>query len=125
MRLSDLGLSPATQACLRKANIRNVRDLLDHSCRELTWHCEVGGAELYEIVCQLARHQLVLRPTPTRTTNFPTERDLEIFRLRVVEGLSLPQAGSKVGISSERVRQILNRNFGVTGKPPAVKERRS
>jgi hypothetical protein len=48
-----------------------------------------------------------------------------MFRLRVVEGLTLPAIAERVGgVHSERVRQILNFYFGLTGTPPAAKERK-
>jgi DNA-directed RNA polymerase specialized sigma subunit len=54
----------------------------------------------------------------------PGERNREVFRLRAVEGLSLADTGKQLGISQERVRQVLNVYFGVRGKPPATKPRR-
>jgi hypothetical protein len=66
MRLSELGLRPATLACLRNSGIYTTRDLLDHSFRELTWHSEISGEQLYEIMRQLNRHGLMLPPTPSR-----------------------------------------------------------
>jgi hypothetical protein len=48
-----------------------------------------------------------------------------MFRLRAVEGLTLPAIAERVGgVQSERVRQILNFYFGLTGTPPAAKERK-
>lgn len=37
------------------------------------------------------------------------EREREMYRLRVVEGLTLRELGERFGIGPERVRQILNR----------------
>ncbi len=51
------------------------------------------------------------------------ERNLEIFRLRVVEGRRLKATGEQVGIGVERVRQVLATYFGLRGAPPAVKAR--
>jgi hypothetical protein len=48
-----------------------------------------------------------------------------MFRLRVVEGLTLPAIAELVGgVHSERVRQILNFYFGLTGTPPTAKQRK-
>ncbi len=124
MDISELGLSPATQACLRKAGIRAMYELLDRSCRELLWHREVGADALYEIICKLNQHELMLPPAPRGTPRVPGERNREVFRLRAVEGLSLTDTGKEVGISQERVRQVLNVFFGVTGTPPAAKARK-
>ena len=87
MDINELGLSPATQACLRNAGIRTMYELLDHACRELLWHSEVGADTLYEIICKLNKHELMLPPAPKRTTRLPDERNREVFRLRAVDGL--------------------------------------
>jgi hypothetical protein len=125
MDINELGLSPATQACLREAGIRDMHDLLDHSCRELLWHTEVGACALYDIICRLNQHKLMLAPTPNDTPRLPGARNREVFRLRAVEGLSLADTGRQLGISTERVRQVLTVYFGVSGKPPATKARRT
>ncbi len=124
MDISELGLSPATQACLRKAGIREMYELLNHSCRELLWHREVGADALYEIICKLNQHELMLPATSRGIARVPGERNREVFRLRAVEGLSLTDTGKEVGISKERVRQVLSVFFGVSGTPPAAKTRR-
>jgi hypothetical protein len=124
MDISELGLSPATQTCLRKAGIRTMYELLDHSCRELLWHTEVGADALYEVICTLNQHDLMLPAAPKGTIRVPGERNREVFRLRAVEGLSLTDTGKELGISQERVRQVLSVFFGVRGTPPAAKARR-
>ncbi len=124
MDIFQLGLSPATYTCLRNAGIRDMHDLLNHSCRELLWHSEVGAEALYDIICKLNQHDLMLPPTPKGTIRVPGERNREVFRLRAVEGLSLTDTGKQLGISRERVRQVLFLFFGITGKPPAAKARR-
>lgn len=54
----------------------------------------------------------------------PGNREREIFRLRVVEGLTLAEiAGQVGGMGSERVRQLLNLYFHLKGTPPAVRLR--
>jgi hypothetical protein len=124
MDIFQLGLSPATHICLRNADIRDMQDLLNHSCRELLWHSEVGADALYDIICKLNQHELMLPATTRGTIRVPGERNREVFRLRVVEGLSLTDTGKQLGISRERVRQVLSLFFGVSGKPPAAKARR-
>jgi hypothetical protein len=124
MHINELGLTPATQACLHNAGIRTMYELLDHSCRELLWHSEVGAPALYDIICKLNQQELMLPPAPKRTIRLPDERNREVFRLRAVEGLSLTDTGKQLGISQERVRQVLNTYFGVKGTPPAAKARR-
>jgi predicted DNA-binding protein (UPF0251 family) len=57
--------------------------------------------------------------------DMPTfERDLEMARLRVVEGLTLVEVAERTGVSRERVRQILRARFGISGVPPAAQHRR-
>jgi DNA-binding XRE family transcriptional regulator len=124
MRLNELGLSPATQRCLRNGGIHTTYRLLDYSCRELIWHSTIGAAELHEVLCRLNQHGMMLPPTPKGISRPPGERNLEVFRLRVVEGRSLKETGERVGIGHERVRQVLARYFGLRGSPPAVKARR-
>jgi Sigma-70, region 4 len=124
MRLQKLGLHPATIARLREGGICTIRELLDHSCRELIWHAALQPEEVYEVIRQLQRHNLMPPPTPHRTSRPPNERDLKLFRLRVVCGLSMKEAGREVGIGVERVRQVLKVYFGLRGQPPAVKARR-
>jgi DNA-directed RNA polymerase sigma subunit (sigma70/sigma32) len=43
----------------------------------------------------------------------PSARDVEIFRLRIVEGLTLSQTGEAVGIGPERIRQIMWAHDGI------------
>jgi DNA-binding XRE family transcriptional regulator len=121
MRLQDLSLRPATIACLHEAGICTIHELLDHSCRELIWHAALGPEEVYEIIRRLHGAGLMPPPTPQRTSRPPSERDLKLFRLRVVHGLSMKEAGQEVGVGVERVRQVLKVYFGLRGRPPAVK----
>ena len=120
--VADIGLSPETLACLRTAGIREVGQL--GGAGELIQQPEFSkGRELYEIVCALNRHGLSL-PANGRQ-RVPGDREREIFRLRVVEGLTLPEVAERIGgIRSERVRQVLSFYFRLTGTPPAAKKRR-
>jgi Sigma-70, region 4 len=124
MRLQDLELHPATIASLREGGICTIHELLDHSCRELIWHAALGPEEVYEVIRRLHGAGLMPPPTPHRTSRPPSERDLKLFRMRVVCGLSMKEAGREVGIGVERVRQVLKVYFGLRGRPPAVKARR-
>jgi transcriptional regulator GlxA family with amidase domain len=124
MRLTELGLHPATLASLHHAGIDSTHELLEHSCRELTWHSAISGQQLYEIIRQLNQHKMMLSPTPGRITRQPGERNLEIFRLRVAQGLTLKETAESVGLSVERVRQLLAAYYGLRGSPPAVKARK-
>ncbi len=123
MRLSEMGLEPTTLACLHRGGINTTYRLLEHTYRELIWHSEITPEALYDILCALRRHDMRLKPHPKGTEQPVNKRNLEIFRLRVVEGRLLKDTGEQVGIGHERVRQILAGNFGLRGAPPAVKAR--
>jgi Sigma-70, region 4 len=125
MRLQEMGLCPATLTCLRNAGIHTTHRLLGHSCRELIWHSQVGAGALHEVLRRLSEHDMMLPPTPKAISHQPSKRNLEVFRLRVVEGFSLTETGQRVGISRERVRQVLATCFGLRGSPPAVKARQA
>jgi hypothetical protein len=123
MRLSELGLSPATLTCLRNGSIHTTYRLLDYSCRELIWHSAIGAAELHELLYRLNQHGMMLSPTPKAISRPPSERNLEVFRLRVVEGRSLKETGARVGIGGARVRQVLAASFDLRSSPAAAKAR--
>ena len=123
MRLSEMGLEPSTLACLHRGGINTTHRLLEHTCRELIWHSAITPEALHDILRALQRHGMRLKPHPNGTERQVSERDLEVFRLRVVEGRSLKATGEQVGVSVERVRQILSVYFGLRGNPPAVKTR--
>ncbi len=115
----ELGLTPDTLDCLQAADIHEVGQL--GSADDLIKLPEFSkGTELYEIVRALNRRGLSL-PTH-RQRHLAKDRELEMFRLRVVEGLTLEEIGEQVGVKNERVRQILFGSFGLTGKPPAARE---
>jgi transcriptional regulator with XRE-family HTH domain len=54
----------------------------------------------------------------------PSEREQEMSRLRTVEGLTLEEIADRVGVGTERVRQLLRLHFGLEGTPPAASARR-
>ncbi len=119
--LSGLGLAPTTLACLRRAGINIPYRLHEHTCRELIWHSEVSPEALYDVLGALRQHDRMLKPITNAEARPLSERDLEVFRLRVVEGRTLQAIGERFGIGHERVRQILAQHFGLRGEPPAVK----
>ncbi len=121
MRLSEYGFKPVTLACLHEAGIDASWELDDYTCRELIWHSQIPAPVLYDVLRVLHQHGKTLKPTAKRNARPLTERNLEIFRLRVVEGHTLREVGEQVGIGIERVRQILARYFGLHGEPPAAK----
>jgi hypothetical protein len=124
MLIVALGLAPATKRALRAAGIKNT-DQLQRPANELLTVKHITGAVVYDVGRRLQAHGLGLRTnTDTRRCALPTEDDLEMLRLRVVEGLALRDIAAICGVSPERVRQRLNLRFGLSGDPPAVLERR-
>jgi AraC-like DNA-binding protein len=121
MRVNELALSQAFLPSLAKADIHETGQLAEHDLGELLRRPEFrSGVELYELICELHRHGL----TPfSRSRRIHSERELEMFRLRAVEGLTLAQIGKRVGITTERVRQLLKLHFGLGGRTPAAKRR--
>lgn len=123
MHVSELGLSPAALARLDAAGITEVEQLVARPATDLIRRSRFKAAELYEIVCQLKQHGLSLPPIPGGHIRVPSERDLEMFRLRLVERLTLAEVGQRTGVSQERVRQILRLHFGLIGTPPRPRGR--
>ncbi|MFZ1924926.1 MAG: sigma factor-like helix-turn-helix DNA-binding protein [Solirubrobacteraceae bacterium] len=124
MHVIELRLSPAALACLRAADIYFIDELITEPADDLIEH-GVGPNELYEVVCRLAEHDLCLPPCRGgRKLRPPKERDLEVFRLRVVEGMTLIEVGERTGLSRARVRQLARLSFGLGGVVPTVKARR-
>lgn len=119
-RLNELGLSPNTMSALREEGLEAVEQL-GSATSMLTRTALGGGAELYELVCALNRHGLSL-PT-SRTHRIPSARDREIFRLRIIEGMTLSELAQRHTLNVERIRQILA-FFGLSGAPPAAALRR-
>jgi Sigma-70, region 4 len=56
--------------------------------------------------------------------NEPSERERDMLRLRLVEGLSLREIGERFGVTGGRVNQILFFCFHVKGVPPAIRAKR-
>ncbi len=95
MRVNELALSQAVLSSLAKVGIHEVEQLAEHRTRELLRRPELSsGAELYELICELHRHGLT--PFSGHGGHIETERELEIFRLRAVEGLTFTEIGARV-----------------------------
>lgn len=121
MHVAELDLSPPALACLRTAGIHDVDRLLEHPCSDLIQRPEfANGTELYEIVCVLYRNGL----TFSRHRARQGEREREMFRLRVVEGLTIAEIARRFDLHFERVRQLLREHFRMRGTPPAARARR-
>ena len=89
MRLSEYGFKPATLACLHNADIDAPWELDDHTCRELIWHSQIPATAVYDILSVLHQHGKTLKPNTRKNARPLTERNLAIFRLRVVDGRTL------------------------------------
>jgi hypothetical protein len=123
MHIAELYLSPSALACLRAGNITDVDQLVTLTADELIER-GIGAAELYEVVCQLNMRGTSLPSSSRGNIYMPNDRGRDIFRLRIVEGLTLKEVGEHFGINAERVRQIVARDFGLRGSPPTVKARK-
>jgi hypothetical protein len=123
MRVTELALSQAVLPSLAKAGIHETEQLAKHRTGELLRRPEFSsGTELYELICELHRHGLT--PFSSHGGHIQTERELEIFRLRAVEGLPFTEIGKRVGLHRTRVDQLLRLHFRLNEVPPAAKRRR-
>lgn len=123
MRVTELALSQAVLPSLAKAGLQDTDQLAEHTIGELIQRPEFSsGVALYELICELHRHGLT--PFSRRAGHIQTERELEIFRLRAVEGLTLTEIGERVGLHRTRVDQLLRLHFRLDEVPPAAKRRR-
>ncbi|HEX4115883.1 MAG TPA: sigma factor-like helix-turn-helix DNA-binding protein [Solirubrobacteraceae bacterium] len=123
MRVNELALSQAVLSSLAKVGIHTVEQLSGHRTGELLNRPEFSsGVELYELICELHRHGLT--PFSGHGGHIETERELEIFRLRAVEGLPFTEIGKRVGLHRTRVDQLLRLHFRLNEVPPAAKRRR-
>lgn len=122
MRVDELALSQATHTSLARAGIHDTEHFAEHEVDELLRRPELSsGVELYELICELHHHGLT--PFRVRPGAVQTERELEIFRLRAVEGLTLAEIAARLDLSRERVRQLLKMHFRLKSKPPAATRR--
>jgi len=122
MRTTELDLSPAARLCLEVADIYEVDRLLEHGTGGLIQRPEFSkGAELYEIVRELHRRGVTFsRPGG----HLQGERELEMFRLRAVVGLSLDEIGGRFSLTRGRVHQLLRLHFRLDAVPPAARAHR-
>jgi hypothetical protein len=113
MRVNELALSQAVLSSLAKVGIHQVEQLAEHRTGELLRRPEfTSGVELYELICELHRHGLT--PLSGHGGHIETERELEIFCLRAVEGLTFTEIGERVRLNRTRVDQLLRLHFPST-----------
>jgi transcriptional regulator with XRE-family HTH domain len=120
-RLDELGLSHGTMAAVSQAGLEDI-DQLDSATAVLQYPAFGDGLALYEIVCALNRYGLSL--PAYRNVRIPSDRDRQIFRLRIIDGLTLNELAARFSLNRERVRQILVHFFRLSGPPPATTQRR-
>jgi hypothetical protein len=81
----------------------------------------IGGQLTYELVVALAGQRLTVARWSGRPGKLPPddliERNLDILKLRIVDGLNFAQIGREVGLTNSRVSEILRIYFGVDKKP--------
>lgn len=124
MHITELDLSPSALARLRSLDLTDVDELARCPASELIER-GVGGTELYEIVCHLKGEGRALPPLPRlERRKPPSDRETEMFRLRLVEGLTLEEVSEQFSVTRDRVRQLLVRKFGLRGWPPTVQARK-
>jgi hypothetical protein len=70
--------------------------------------------EVYDVIVALRARGKAVTNYPRRPARrMPSERDIEIFRLRMVERLTLKQTGEAVRVGHERIRQIMRAHYGI------------
>jgi AraC-like DNA-binding protein len=122
MRVTALHLSAAALVCLGAAGIADVDQLGEHPATDLAYNPLIGPMELYEIVCRLSLPNPV--PRFPSSMSAPGRREREMFRLHLVEGVTLPEIARRAGVSAEGVCYLLNDHFGLSCTPPSVNARR-
>ncbi len=122
MLISELDLAPTTQSAWEATGAQDT-DELRRPARELLMLPGITGSILYETVCRMYEHHIFLRPDGPRISA-PTPSDLEMLRMRIVDGGSLREISATHNLSAERVRQCLHLQFSLTGEPPAAADRR-
>jgi transcriptional regulator with XRE-family HTH domain len=113
VRFDELGLAGSTLAALTSIGAQAIEDGVR---AEALLAQDESGEALYEVVCALNRHG-----KPIRGNLLPEPRELEMLRLRTIDGLTLKEVGERFRVGPERVRQILGAYFGAAGKPPAAR----
>jgi hypothetical protein len=109
---------PHTYICARiEAPV--VSNLLDDLCRDLLSHSEVGAEAMYETICKLNQHDL-MQPTSKETVRLPHERNHEVFRLRIIEAVTLAAtANLSRPAAPSSARRARGRCAHVVGELPA------
>lgn len=116
----ELSLPDEVRAALRDAGLSDdeVQGKTGDELREA-----IGGQLTYELAVALAGQRLTVARWSGRPGKLPPddliERNLDILKLRIVDGLNFAQIGREVGLTNSRVSEILRIYFGVDKKPSA------
>lgn len=80
----------------------------------------IGDRLTYELVVALAGQRLTVARSPGRRAKMPQddliERNLDILKLRLIDGLNFAQIGREVGLTNSRVSELLRMYFGVDAR---------
>lgn len=112
--MENLHLSDETVARLREAGITATDELAAQTADWLLEHLD--SEQTYEVAAALYSAGLGLKPS--EGANYfkrANDRYLDMLRLRLIEGLTLPQIGERHGISGSTARIHLRKFWGLTG----------
>jgi peroxiredoxin len=115
--IAELALRPNAQWAIESAGIEKIGQL-PHTADALLRIPGITGQALHEIIYALGKHGMTLPSAQLgRTRPLPDDRDLKMLHLRAVEGRTFDDIAFDVGLSKERVRQRLQRVFGLSTPP--------
>jgi DNA-directed RNA polymerase sigma subunit (sigma70/sigma32) len=99
---------------LRAAGITTEDELVLHTGTEML---EILDPEQFvDVVERLRRKGRGVTLWPGRESHHaPSDRDMEMLKLRLLARLTLEQTGERIGLSKERVRQRMAAVFGIRG----------
>jgi hypothetical protein len=82
----------------------------------------IGGQLTYDLAVALAGQKLGIARRPGERGKLPQahliERNLDILKLRLVDGLTYAAIGRAVGLTNSRVSELLRNYFGVDAREP-------
>jgi len=80
----------------------------------------IGDRLTYELVVALAGQRLTVGRSPGRRAKLPQgdliERNLDILKLRLIDGMNFAQIGREVGLTNSRVSELLRIYYGVDAR---------
>jgi hypothetical protein len=123
--ITELDISAAALGCLLDAGIDSVQQLITHPVDDLLELPHLGATEVCEIAARLHDRDLSLPPCAggRPIVSYLMYRNLDILRLRLMDGKTFEQIGEHVLLKRERVRQVLHASYGLWSTPGAVRAR--